>query len=151
MPQVLDELRNEFGLRACEGVALAWPEHLNVPPLRTDHGKLKAVLRNLIDNALKFTPHGAVTISVRSAHEDERVWLSVRDTGVGIPSNAIPLIFEMFQQLDGSQPAARSGVGLGLYVVRRYTEILGGKVTVESTPGEGSTFSVDIPRVLDGG
>ena len=146
--QLLDELRDELNLRVPAGVTLTWPDGVDVPLLRTDHGKLKAVLRNLIDNALKFTPAGLVTVRARSAHEHERVWLSVQDTGIGIPQDAIPSIFEMFQQVDGAQSTSRAGVGLGLYVVRRYAELLGGTVTVESTPGDGSTFTVDIPPCL---
>jgi len=148
LSQLLDELRNEFDLRVPAGVTLTWPEGVGSLPLRTDRGKLKAVLRNLVDNALKFTPAGSVTVRARSAHEHERVWLSVQDTGVGIPQDAIPSIFEMFHQVDGAQSAARTGVGLGLYVVRRYAELLDGSVTVESTPGVGSTFTVDIPPCL---
>jgi signal transduction histidine kinase len=147
LSQLLDELRNEFSLRAPAGVTLTWPEAVGIPPLRTDRGKLQAVLRNLIDNALKFTPEGAVTVRARLADEHERVWLSVQDTGVGIPQDAMRSIFEMFSQGDDPQSAARIGVGLGLYVVRRYAELLGGTVTVESTLGVGSTFTVDIPRL----
>jgi PAS domain S-box-containing protein len=145
LDDLLDELRNEFGLRALPGVALVWPEHADLPALHTDHGKLKAVLRNLVDNALKFTPHGGVTVRVRVVPGRERVRLSVHDTGIGIPPSALTSIFEMFQQVEGAQTTARAGVGLGLYVVRRYTELLGGTVTVESTLGSGSTFTVDVP------
>jgi PAS domain S-box-containing protein len=151
LEELLDELRNEFSLRGREGVTLTWPERVDVPTLRTDHGKLKAVLRNLIDNALKFTPRGSVIISARSTHEQERLRLAVQDTGVGIPQNAMSSIFEMFQQVDGAQSASRAGVGLGLYVVRRYAELLGGKVAVESTLGTGSAFTIDIPCRLRGG
>jgi PAS domain S-box-containing protein len=150
LDELLDELRNEFSLRGRTEVTLLWPERVDLP-LRTDHGKLKAVLRNLVDNALKFTPHGSVTVNARAAHEQERVWLSVRDSGIGIPPHAMTSIFEMFQQVDGTQSASRSGVGLGLYVVRRYAELLGGAVTVDSTPGHGSTFTIDIPRSLSAG
>ena len=146
--QMLEELRNEFSLRVPAGVTLTWPADVGIPALRTDHGKLKAVLRNLIDNALKFTPAGSVTVGAQSAHQNERVCLSVQDTGIGIPQDAIPSIFEMFRQVDGAQSASRPGVGLGLYVVRRYVELLGGTVMVESTPGVGSTFAVDIPPCL---
>ncbi|HVO24433.1 MAG TPA: ATP-binding protein [Candidatus Margulisiibacteriota bacterium] len=148
LEQLLEELRNEFGLRVPANVTLTWPEHVDLPPLRTDHGKLKAVVRNLVDNALKFTPGGCVTVGVHASDERERVWLSVQDTGIGIPANAIPLIFEMFRQVDGTQSVARTGVGLGLYVVRRYVELLGGKITVTSQLGKGSTFTVDIPLDL---
>src|SRR5207244_624647 len=77
------ELRNEFVLRTRDGVALIWPEGVEMPPLRTDHGKLKAVLRNLVDNALKFTAHGSVVVSADLAYQQERVKIAVRDTGVG--------------------------------------------------------------------
>jgi PAS domain S-box-containing protein len=148
LEELIEELRNEFGVRVPANVTLTWPEHVDLPPLHTDHGKLKAVVRNLVDNALKFTPQGCVTVGVRAVHERERVWLSVQDTGIGIPAHAIPSIFEMFQQVEGAQPASRPGVGLGLYVVRRYVELLGGKITLESEPGKGSTFNVDIPLSL---
>jgi PAS domain S-box-containing protein len=151
LEQLLEEVRNEFGVRVPANVMLTWPAHVDLPPLCTDHGKLKAVVRNLVDNALKFTPGGRVTVGVRAVRERERVRLSVQDTGVGIPAHAIPSIFEMFQQVDGVQSASRTGVGLGLYVVRRYVELLGGKITVESEPGVGSTFTVDIPSSLGDG
>lgn len=151
LEQLLEELRNEFDLRVPANVMLTWPEHVDLPPLCTDYGKLKAVVRNLVDNALKFTPRGCVTVGVRTIHERERVRLSVQDTGIGIPADAIPSIFEMFQQVDGVQSVSRTGVGLGLYVVRRYVELLGGQITVESEVGIGSTFTVDIPSSLGNG
>jgi PAS domain S-box-containing protein len=147
--ELLDELRHEFAMAAAEGVAVSWPEVADLPPLHTDRSKLKLVVRNLIDNALKFTARGSVVITV-SAHSD-RLQLSVRDTGVGIPPESLSSVFEMFQQLNGAASSARGGVGLGLYLVRRYAELLGGAVTVESVPGVGSTFTVDVPRILPGG
>jgi PAS domain S-box-containing protein len=148
LADLLAELRNEFVLRVRDGVELIWPEHLDVPLLSTDHGKLKAVLRNLVDNALKFTTHGSVAVSAGAASADRQVRIAVRDTGVGIDPSAIPSIFEMFHQLDTSRSIARIGVGLGLYVVRRYAELLGGRVVVDSVPDQGSTFTVEIPRQL---
>ena len=131
---------------ANESLELVWPDADDVPLLHTDRRKLKTVLRNLIDNAMKFTPpHGAVEINV--AVPGERMVFSVRDTGIGIPPDARSAIFEMFRQLD-NLPTNRSGVGLGLYLVRRYTEMLCGTVRVESVPGQGSVFIVDIPRTL---
>ena len=144
---VLADLRDEFTMRAAnESLELVWPDADDVPLLHTDRRKLKTVLRNLIDNAMKFTPpHGAVEINV--AVPGERMVFSVRDTGIGIPPDARSAIFEMFRQLD-NLPTNRSGVGLGLYLVRRYTEMLCGTVRVESVPGQGSVFIVDIPRTL---
>jgi len=141
------ELRNEFGVRARAGVTLSWPDRMARPNLFTDHGKLKAVLRNLVDNALKYTEHGSVTVRVNEVSA-ERIAVAVQDTGVGIPDSALGSIFDMFRQLDGALRPARGGVGLGLYVVRRYTELLGGSVTVDSVVGNGSAFTVEIPRQL---
>ncbi len=114
-----------------------------LPTVRTDPPKLKAVLQNLIDNAVKFTPHGSITISAEP--QDGGVLFTVADTGVGIPHDILPVIFEPFRQGDGSLTRQHGGVGLGLYTVRREVEHLGGEVTVESEVGRGSTFRVWIP------
>jgi PAS domain S-box-containing protein len=152
MDGLLIELRGEFAMRALrDGVAVTWPAELNALPLRTDHAKLKLVLRNLIDNALKFTPAGTVGITVACDHDLDRVCVSVSDTGLGIPDDALPEIFDMFYQVDNRPTTSRGGIGLGLYLVRRYTELMGGRVTVRSSAGEGSTFSVDIPCRARGG
>jgi PAS domain S-box-containing protein len=146
LDELFAELRSEYAARpATDAVPLVWPEACTPVQLCTDRGKLKVVIRNLVDNALKFTAHGSVTVRVRYNADLERLRVSVRDTGVGIPPEALTTIFEMFRQLDGTRGSSRGGVGLGLYLVRRYTELLGGEVTVESVPGEGSTFVIDIP------
>ncbi len=146
--ELAKELQSEFAMQAAaRGVTLEWPDTNGMAPLCTDRAKLKLVVRNLVDNALKFTPAGTVTVSVQDDPETEHCAISVRDTGIGIAAADIPSIFEMFRQLESTRPAAR-GVGLGLYLVRRYTELMGGKVRVESTPGGGSTFTVDLPRSL---
>jgi signal transduction histidine kinase len=147
LDHLLTELQHEFSLRVRDGVTLTWPQVADVPELRTDPGKLKAVVRNLVDNALKFTEHGSITVRADYVREFDRLRISVQDTGRGIPGSALPTIFEMFQQVGG---VPSSGVGLGLYVVRRYAEVLGGKVGVESLVGRGSTFTIDIPRALPG-
>ncbi|MBI4515464.1 MAG: GAF domain-containing protein [Deltaproteobacteria bacterium] len=151
LSELLAELHEEFAVGMPRlGVPLSFPERVELPPLRTDRGKVKLILRNLIENALKFTAAGSVTVSVRGLDGGERVALSVSDTGSGIPAEAVPAIFEMFRQLDGEAAASRKGVGLGLYLVRRYAELMGGTVTVDSTPGQGSTFTVEIPCRLPG-
>ena len=114
-----------------------------LPAVHTDPGKLKAVLRNLIINAVKFTPRGSVTISAEP--EGDGVLFTVADTGVGIPHEVLPFIFEPFRQGDASLTRQHGGVGLCLYIVRREVERLGGEVTVESEVGRGSTFRVWIP------
>ncbi|MDX2168212.1 MAG: PAS domain S-box protein [Deltaproteobacteria bacterium] len=124
------------------GVALVWPPPASLPRLRSDPAKLKVVLKNLIGNAAKFTDRGAIT--VHAAPRDDGVELSVCDTGVGIEAPLLQEIFEPFRQV-GGVTRHPGGVGLGLYIVRRLLDELGGAVEVESTPGVGSTFRVFIP------
>jgi len=148
MGDLIAELRAEFAARPGEReVPVEWPamSEADAPPVYTDRGKLKVIVRNLVDNALKFTASGAITVSVQCNHDLERVRIGVRDTGVGIPEEARASIFEMFRQLDSGRWSSRGGVGLGLYLVRRYSELLGGDVDVESALGRGSVFTIDLP------
>ena len=125
------------------GVRFVWQVEPQLPRLRTDPLKLKVVLKNLIGNAVKFTDEGSVTVA---AHRRDGVMeFSVADTGIGIPPEARELIFEPFRQADSSPTRRYGGVGLGLYIVRRFLEILGGAVTVDSEVGRGSTFQVTVP------
>ncbi len=114
--------------------------------LHTDLVKLKIVLKNLITNALKFTDTGTVTVT--ASLENAGVTFCVSDTGIGILPEHLPLIFEAFRQVDNSSTRSHGGVGLGLYIARQLLDLLGGTITVESTPGEGSTFRVWIPGRL---
>ncbi len=114
--------------------------------MRTDQVKLEIILRNLIQNALKFGKESRVTLTARCDPAARHVVFSVADTGPGIPAAEHSLIFEMFRQ--GSAQAPGGGAGLGLYIVKRFSEVLGGTVTVESREGAGSRFVVSLP--LDG-
>jgi signal transduction histidine kinase len=113
--------------------------------LVTDRGKLKTVLRNLVHNALKFTTAGEVVVSAAPA-AGGAVAFTVRDTGVGIPEDAMPYVFEMFRQVPGT---GGGGVGLGLHIVRRFVDALDGTVAVTSTLGVGTTFVVTVGAVAD--
>jgi PAS domain S-box-containing protein len=114
------------------------------PMAFTDALRVRQIVINLLSNALKFTARGGVSAEMRRAGGDE--WqLAVRDTGIGIKRDALGLIFERFRQVDGSTTRAAGGVGLGLTIVRQIVRLLGGRVGVESTYGEGSVFTVTLP------
>lgn len=140
LPQIIRELpenwrRPEVELRTSIAPGL--------PAIETDPGKLKTVIRNLLHNALKFTAEGSVTLVARGAPNGD-VAITVSDTGRGITPDAIGYIFDMFRQVPGS---GGGGVGLGLHLVRRLLDVLGGTITVESEPGRGSTFTIVLPEL----
>ena len=120
-----------------------------LPRVVTDRDKLKQILLNLVSNAVKYTDEG--TIAVRAEAVDGRLRVGVSDTGVGIPVEELGKIFDEFHRADGAVSPSRPGTGLGLTISRRLARTLGGDVTVESSPGVGSTFTLDLPlRVSDG-
>lgn len=119
----------------------------NVPVLRTDAAKCRQVLINLIGNAVKFTEAGLVRVN---AHvEGTMLHVDVSDTGPGIAPEHAQRIFEEFQQVDGGTDRRYEGSGLGLAIARRYAALLGGSITLESTPGEGATFTLCLPLLME--
>jgi signal transduction histidine kinase len=112
--------------------------------IRTDMPRLKQVLKNLLANAFKFTKQGGVSLRIVPA-EPGRLAFSVTDTGIGIPAEKQRLIFEAFQQADGTTSRQYGGTGLGLSISRELTRLLGGELRVESEPGKGSTFTLYLP------
>jgi CheY-like chemotaxis protein len=110
----------------------------------TDEQRLQQVLRNLLSNAFKFTDHGSVTLNI-GPDETGMVAFSVTDTGVGIPADKLSLIFEAFQQGDGTTSRKFGGTGLGLSISREIARLLDGELRVQSTPGKGSTFTLLLP------
>jgi signal transduction histidine kinase/CheY-like chemotaxis protein len=141
---LLDELRNEtLELQERSGLAFEWRVDPAVPPIQTDRVKLGIVVKNLIDNAVKFTPSGSVTVEVTS--QAGAVGISVSDTGIGIPAESRSAVFESFFQVEAAMTRSHGGVGLGLYIVHLLLELLGGRIEIESEPGSGSTFRVWLP------
>jgi signal transduction histidine kinase len=124
-------------------VTLEWGATVPALTVQTDPRKLNIVVRNLVGNALKFTERGYVRVDLLT--ESGRIGLRVADTGIGICAEDRESVFEMFRQADGSDARRYGGVGLGLYIVRRFVDQLGGTITLDSTPGVGSTFVVWLP------
>jgi signal transduction histidine kinase/CheY-like chemotaxis protein len=123
---------------------LSFDAEPDLPPLYTDEGKLSQILRNLISNALKFTPRGYVRVTAQFG-ENRFIDFRVEDTGIGIASEDQEKIFEEFVQIESEMQAKVKGTGLGLPLSRRLTELLGGTISVTSQIGLGSTFLVRLP------
>jgi signal transduction histidine kinase len=145
LTELLDELRSTYEIPFDKEVTLEWDYSSELGTTRTDGGKLKHILQNLINNAIKFTDEGRIAVSARYLCESKIVEFKVADTGTGIQKDLLPSIFEMFRQLDSSATRTHGGAGLGLYIVKQYTEALGGNIQVESEVGAGSVFTVTIP------
>jgi signal transduction histidine kinase len=204
LADLLSTVKDDYAQQVKDSVTFNWEFSANLPEMATDGGKLRQILKNLINNAVKFTESGSITISARLAEEREAylvsrissdrpkpdtwhltpdtneepratnneirdtnneirttsneprdtnnelratrfVEFSVADTGIGITSEAVPLIFEKFRQGDSSDTRSYEGAGLGLFIVKKFSELLGGEVHVESEPGRGSTFTVTLP------
>ncbi len=126
-------------------VAVSWQLPSRLPFVTTDALKLEEILQNLIGNAYKFTPKGSIEIRVRDLNGEGRVEFAVADTGIGIKRDDLEKIFDEFHQLKEAHTGTYSGVGLGLSIVKKYLELMGGDIRVESEPGAGSTFTFTLP------
>jgi len=145
-----------------KGLELAVEIHgAAVPPtIVTDEQRLQQVLKNLISNAVKFTDEGGVTMRIEAAPEstqfatpslanaDTVLAFSVIDSGIGIPEDKLRVIFESFQQADGTTSRKYGGTGLGLSISREIARLLGGEIRVQSEPGRGSTFTLYLPALF---
>ncbi len=122
----------------------------HIPLVQTDPHKVQQILYNLLSNAVKFTPEGGCITIMASMPEDTTVRISVTDTGPGISPQDQAQIFEKFHQVDGSITRKGEGTGLGLAICRQLADLLAATIHLESAPGSGSTFSLDIPVNLKG-
>ena len=139
---VVEPLARQKGI----AIDVEMPDH--DPRLVTDVDKVRQILVNLAGNAVKFTDRGAVRFVVRNG--DGAVRFAVRDTGSGIAPDDQARIFQPFAQLETGLTRRHGGTGLGLYISRRLADLLGGRIELESTPGEGSTFSLVLPAAAEG-
>jgi signal transduction histidine kinase len=147
--EFLSEMRSLYDSPANDRVQWIWDYPSDLPTVQGDRRKLRQIFENLISNAVKFTERGSITISVRYLGLIKALEIKVADTGAGIPEERLSTIFERFSRGGDADPAApRIGVGLGLYIVKKYLDILGGKIHVESHVGEGSIFTVQIPAPI---
>jgi len=134
------DLSQDYRVQIKENVVIEWECPGDLPIILMDGTKLKQILQHLIENAIKFTQEGRIIISVRDLEGTDSLQISVQDTGVGIPDHLLAVIFDKFHQADNSAKRDFEGMGLGLYVVKRLTEMLNGKIAVHSELGNGSKF-----------
>jgi signal transduction histidine kinase len=144
LAKTVEEVRS---LADAKHLSLKHTSYLENPHIINDERRVRQVIMNLLANAIKFTESGGVNLEVREEGGD-RIILLVKDTGIGIAQEDIPKIFEGFRQLDQALPQVRSGVGLGLAVNDRLLQVMGGKISVVSEVGQGSTFRVELPREM---
>jgi len=141
----LEGLKSNYEFPLDKKIVLRWDYPVDALTVETDGAKLKHILQNLINNAIKFTAQGSIDVAAKHRPEAEAVEFQVADTGIGIPEENLSSIFEIFHQVDSSETRTYGGVGIGLYIVKKYTDLLGGKIAVKSALGKGTTFTLLIP------
>jgi len=148
--KIIDDVCQTFRHVAAEkGIELDIVIPASAESIEADSVKLSQILFNLIGNAVKFTHEGQVSVSVtRSQQASDSLCFTVTDTGIGIPNEALALIFESFRQVDGSHTRKYGGSGLGLSITQKLVNLHGGKIEVESQIGHGSMFRVTLPRTI---
>jgi len=130
-----------------DAVRLVFEDAADIPALFADEGKVSQVLRNFISNAIKFTEHGEVRVWAEHDPAADEITFAVRDTGIGIAPDQIELIWQEFAQIEHGLQKKIKGTGLGLPLSRKLAELIGGRVGVESWPGQGSVFRLSVPRL----
>jgi signal transduction histidine kinase len=119
--------------------------------MHADQMRLRQALLNLMSNANKFTDRGTITIDARQGQDNERDWITIAvvDTGIGMTPEQMGKLFQEFSQASSATANRYGGTGLGLVISRRFCQMMGGDITVESTPGRGSTFTIRLPRIVE--
>ncbi|MEK7702384.1 MAG: ATP-binding protein [Nitrospirota bacterium] len=129
-------------------ITLSFEADETIPAFFFDAGKMEDVILNLLSNALKFTSHGKIVVSCKRDQDDLRV--SVQDTGMGIPAESIPMLFDRFYQVDSATSRFGAGTGIGLSLVQEWVKLHHGEIGVESEEGTGTTFYFTIPLRMEG-
>lgn len=150
------EIINDFVTLANEkGLSLVFePDNTSSSKLlpifytKVDVDQFREIFGNLVENAIKYTREGTVSVDVKGT--DERVFVSIQDSGIGIPAEDIPHLFQKFYRVDNTDTREIGGTGLGLYLSRRLTENMGGQLSVDSEYGKGSVFTIELPRIDKG-
>jgi signal transduction histidine kinase len=146
LSHLVTELKSDYAMVSKEKcLAINWHVPPDLPDIVCDRMKLRQLVINLVNNAIKFTDQGSVDISFRAVVDEPFVEFSVADTGIGMAAESLPHIFDKFRQVDSTTTRHYSGAGLGLYLVKSFAAVMGGSVSVQSTLGEGTTFTVRIP------
>jgi signal transduction histidine kinase len=119
--------------------------------MHADQMRLRQALLNLMSNANKFTERGSISIDARQGQENGRDWitLAVTDTGIGMTAEQLGKLFQEFSQASSTTASKYGGTGLGLVISKRFCQMMGGDITVESEPGRGSTFTIRLPRIVE--
>jgi len=141
----MSETKSDYMLPMDNDLILEWDYATDLPIIECDRVKLKQILTNLINNAIKFTDQGYVRVSVHALVDEGILEFRVADTGPGIPNELLPFIFDKFRQIDSATTRNYGGAGLGLYIVRNFVDLLGGTIDAQSKVGEGSVFTVRLP------
>jgi len=146
--QGLEQKATEKGLKLTYKPMPSDTKERHITPVYSvnlDNDHIREVANNLIENAIKYTPMGEVVVDVNG--DDDHVVISVKDSGIGIPVEDMPHLFQKFYRVDNINTREIGGTGLGLYLSRRLAEIMGGRIWADSAYGSGSTFYVELPRI----
>jgi signal transduction histidine kinase len=150
-PMIAEVVKTIEPLAAKSGNQVAVHCDGEIGTMRADQMRLRQALLNLMSNANKFTERGAITIGAHHRQENGRDWITVAvtDTGIGMTPEQIGKLFQEFSQASSTTASKYGGTGLGLAISRRFCQMMGGDITVESQPGRGSTFTIRLPRIVE--
>ena len=150
-PLIADVVKTIEPLAAKNSNKVAVHCDAEIGTMHADQMRLRQALLNLMSNANKFTERGTISIDAREGQENGRDWITVAvtDTGIGMTPEQMGKLFQEFSQASSATASKYGGTGLGLAISRRFCQMMGGDITVESEPGRGSTFTIRLPRIVE--